>query len=136
MARDAASGNQPRLRSFRLYRTGSGAPRVRDVRWFPDIGSPLLYLVGVLGVPLVIGLTALLDLPKALAGPFLFAAGFPCFEMSRAVGRRLAPMPPSWTGAAQMWLQMGGAVPAALRAIRRRDRPTPGRHEVRGDGDG
>lgn len=105
---------------------------VRAVRWFPRIGLPRLYLASLGGTPVALVLAAMgpLPTPDALYAAAIFIAALPIFLMTvtaaGATGHRTYSL---WGLRAQVWLHLGGALPAALRHLG--EDPAPDRHRRR-----
>lgn len=103
---------------------------VREVQWFPRIGVPWLYLASLGGTPvaLVLAATEPLPAPDALYAAPIFFAALPIFLMTVTAAGATGHRTYSWWGLrAQVWLHLGGAVPAALRHLG--EEPAPGRHQ-------
>lgn len=107
---------------------GSGAGRrrttLRAVRWFPDHGNPIGYLVAlVCWVPFT--LLALvffaeeMDVAAGVAFTCAVTVHLVPFAMyiSATVAQDRSPVG-FWALRAQVWLLLGGAAPQAVRAIR------------------
>ena len=103
---------------------------VRDVQWFPRIGVPSLYLASLAGTPLALALAAAQSAaaPEALyAAPILLAA-LPTYLMTVAAAEATDHRTYSCRGLrTQVWLHVGGALPAALRHLG--ESPEHGRHQ-------
>lgn len=103
---------------------------VRDVQWFPRMGVPSLYLASLAATPLALALAAAQPAaaPEALyAAPILIAA-LPTYLMTVAAAEATDHRTYSWWGLrTQVWLHVGGALPAALRHLG--ESPEHGRHQ-------